>query len=144
MKIELTTEWAVELVVCTNLETLGIDWNDPEVLQEAMQVCGPVFNKLFNNGWSFVEEDSFFANWNGGKYCRSGYCEGHFAFYFFARDAAEDIEEWESNGDQAYGDWYWVDSDSVPSILKIGLERMLEKCNKAIDAVISTYSVKSE
>jgi len=144
MKIELTTEWSVELVVCTNLETLGIDANDSEILQEAMQVCASIFNSLSNSCWSFVREDSYFPNWNGGKYSKSGYCIGHFAFDFFARDIAEEIEEWESYGDQAYSEWYWVDLDSVPLILKIGLERILEECNEAIDTVLSAYRAKSE
>lgn len=144
MKIELTKEWAVEIVVCTNHEVLGIDANDPEVVPEAVGSCSKVFDSYLNNTWSYVEEDSNFQNWNGGKYRRAGYCNGHFAFDFFSRDAAEDIEQWEENGDQAYGDWYWVDSSSVPEIFKLGLEKILDKCNESIDIVISDYLKRND
>jgi len=139
MKIQLTNDWAVEVVVCANLETLGIDADDPEVLQDAMQAAGAIFDRYFNHCWSLVKEDSFFANWHGGKYRHKDYCEGYFAFDFFTRDVAEDIEMWEENGEQAYGDWYWVESDSVPLIMKFAITAILEKCTEAIDSVIEAY-----
>ena len=133
MKIKITNEWAMEMVVCTNLETLGIDANDPEVVTEAMQACEPVFDKYFNNCWSFVEEDSYFRNWNGGKHRKQGYCEGHFSFDFFKRDI----------GDDAFGEWKWIAVENVPIILRVGLEKILEKCNEAICNSLEAYQART-
>jgi len=132
MKIEITSDWAVEIVVCTNLETLAIDANNPEDLQPAMRAGEEIFEKNLD-GWPLVEDDASFVNWNGGKYRRQGYCEGLFAFDFFKREVAEDIEEWEDNGDQAYGDWAWAAAKSVPTILRLGLATILEQCTTAIE-----------
>lgn len=123
MKINLTDKFAVEIVACSNLETLGIDYNSPEILQEAMSAAGEVFNDSFNDSWSLVSENSNFSNWNGGKYCHAGYCCDRFSFNFYAID--ED------------GDYEWVAVENVPAELVADFRSKLEKCAEARDAVIS-------
>jgi len=130
MKIYITRDWAAEITVCTNLETLGIlnnkDWK--KILHEVLQAGGAVFGKHFGiRRWEFVKQDSYWRRWNNGGIRRAKVrSQGHFAFKFITRDPDD------------Y--WYDVTPDMVPSVLQVGLEAILEACTAAMDSVVNAYA----
>jgi len=115
MKIELTHEWAVDIIVRTKFDNAQIEC-------QAIDACEEMLNKYLTNGW-LCADDMF-----SGAHTPDDITDGHFAYKFYGRNADNE--------------WSPIDPSLiafVPRILRIGLATILKKGNKAIDGVISQY-----
>ena len=135
--IELTNEFAVNLTICTNDETLGIDSNDPEVVTEVGKAAE---DSIFNSLGCFGEEESNFKTWNGG------FGSGHkIATRFYKRDIdIDDLDEIENLDDLFYTNWQCMDTKEVPAVIRIGIEKVVIDATQAMDSVLLDYAKQKE
>ncbi len=128
--IELTKEWAVRIVLCTNAETLeindeGLSLTETEMVNQGVHAAQEV---IFDRLGNFGDEDSFFKNWNGGQFA----CAEKIHASFYTREITKDDE-----GEEELGDWEWFADFRSTSWIKERLVKvpadLVNKVEKAVE-----------
>lgn len=138
--IELSEEFGVVVTVCTNDETVCFGLN----LDDCDEDSGAIISRA---AWETMEReldgrvsvDSWFPNWNGGRYDRgnrAGLVHASFRHRTIDTCADEDGEEYFS-----YGDWEWIDAREVPAELSA---RVTQAMDAACDAVREKSAEREE
>jgi len=114
--IEITKEYGVEIVLCTNAEVLGVD-NEELVRRAVRRQQEYIFDVLGD----YAEEDGIFSHWRGGRY-QSPY---NICVEWFRRepDGGETIVTWD---DIEFTDWSFIQSHEVPEVLQLGMDEIID------------------
>lgn len=137
--IEITKEYGVKVVFCTNSETLGIK-DEGLSLTESEIACDVVRSgqeSIFESLGGYGNEDSFFKNWNGGKYS----CGSNIYASFWKREI-----ELNEDGEESFGEWEFVDeyrwskdTYDIPTDIVLKIKTAIEAADGIMSAKLDEY-----
>lgn len=124
----------VHITICTNSETVcdGRDLDNWHEEATRAATCAAAATLLVD-----YEVDSFFANWHGGKFCRSGVRCGHVVADLYRREITRDEE-----GDEEIGGWKWCGREGYPAEALAEVEAMLEAASDAHSAALDAEEAR--
>lgn len=132
--IEVTREYGVIITLCTNHEVLECK---PEQVNSAIHAADEVIHDALGQ---FGEDESSFRKWEGGPLS----CAEKIKADWYRREV--DLEaltelgayEYTKQSEILYTSWDWIATESVPTVLQLGIETLIENAVAARDAELSS------
>ena len=134
--IELTREWGVAIVGCTNAETaLGTyDGADCGLTKSELLAAGhrAADKELWRLIHSTADGECNFAAWHGGKIDQFWVRIGRFAASFYRRELTAEEDEITEHA------WKTVVEKIVPAVILFGIEEILSRADAAFEGEVAS------
>jgi hypothetical protein len=140
--IELTSEWGISIVLCSNPEAVcdGLEigeWKDEAC--EGAVAAGYKAAAAITPRSECGDRESSFEAWHGGECANATYCTGLVAIELFSRET--EIDDF---GDESRGKWEWAPRASHTSFMRSVAKLFLEKIDDAMAAYLAAYEAAYE
>jgi hypothetical protein len=140
-----TDLYAVELVICTNAETVlsardveAAGATGCEIVADASEAAS---NAIYEALGNFAGSSDMFSDWHGGPYYGShpDVAIGHLVANFFSRE----IEETDEDGDHSYSEWGAANPNWIPAELREKVSAAMQTANAAMDAELDKWEASA-